>query len=60
MQSLSGIPILGLGTYGRTGGAGIEAMLKAVEIGYRHIDTAQTYDTEANVGEVVRRSGLPR
>jgi 2,5-diketo-D-gluconate reductase B len=60
MQSLSGIPILGLGTFGRTGNAGIEAMSKAVEIGYRHIDTAQTYDTEANVGEVVRRSGLPR
>ena len=32
----------------------------ALEIGYRHIDTAQTYDTEANVGEAIRRSGLPR
>ena len=60
MQSLSGIPILGLGTYGRREDAGVEAMSKAIEIGYRHIDTAQTYDTEANVGEAVRRSGLPR
>lgn len=54
------IPQLGLGTFGRTGDAGVEAMLKAIEIGYRHIDTAQTYDTERQVGEAVRRSGLPR
>jgi 2,5-diketo-D-gluconate reductase B len=60
MQLLNGIPILGLGTYGRRGDAGVEAMSKAIEIGYRHIDTAQTYDTETNVGEAVRRSGLPR
>ena len=54
------IPKLGLGTYGRTGEAGMIAILKALEIGYRHIDTAQSYDTEAGVGEAVRRSGVPR
>ena len=54
------IPSHGLGTYGRIGQAGIEAMLKAIEVGYRHLDTAQTYNTEAAVGEAVRRSGLPR
>lgn len=54
------IPRLGLGTYGRTGEAGTAAMLKAIEIGYRHLDTAQSYDTERQVGEAVRRSGLPR
>jgi 2,5-diketo-D-gluconate reductase B len=54
------IPQLGLGTFGRTGDAGIAAMLTAIEIGYRHIDTAQSYDTERQVGEAVRRSGLPR
>jgi len=60
-MSYSGpIPQLGLGTFGRTGDAGVAAMLKAIEIGYRHIDTAQTYDTERQVGEAVRRSGLPR
>jgi 2,5-diketo-D-gluconate reductase B len=60
-MSYSGpIPQLGLGTFGRTGDAGVEAMLKAIEIGYRHIDTAQTYDTEREVGEAMRRSGLPR
>src|SRR5919112_32520 len=54
------IPILGLGTYGRTGEDGAAAILKALEIGYRHMDTAQSYGTEASVGEAVRRSGIPR
>jgi 2,5-diketo-D-gluconate reductase B len=56
----SPIPQLGLGTFGRTGDAGIEAMLAAIEIGYRHLDTAQTYDTEAQVGAAMRKSGLSR
>jgi 2,5-diketo-D-gluconate reductase B len=54
------IPRIGLGTYGRTGEAGMAAILTAIEVGYRHIDTAQTYDSEAGVGEAMRRSGLPR
>jgi 2,5-diketo-D-gluconate reductase B len=54
------VPKLGLGTYGRTGEAGLSAILTALELGYRSIDTAQSYDTEAGVGEAVRRSGLPR
>jgi 2,5-diketo-D-gluconate reductase B len=54
------VPRIGLGTFGRTGDAGIGAMLTALEVGYRHIDTAQSYGTEAGVGEAVRRSGLPR
>ena len=60
MEVQSAIPVLGLGTYGRTGAAGTAAMLRAIEIGYRHIDTAQTYDTEAAVGAAVGQSGLPR
>ncbi len=54
------IPKLGLGTYGRTGDEGITALLKAIEIGYRHIDTAQSYGTEQTVGEAMRRSGIKR
>ncbi|MET0430552.1 MAG: aldo/keto reductase, partial [Microvirga sp.] len=54
------VPSLGLGTSGRTGDAGMAAILTAVEIGYRHIDTAQSYGSEAGVGEAVRRSGIPR
>lgn len=54
------IPSLGLGTYGRTGPEGVDAMLAAMEIGYRHLDTAQSYGTEVTVGEAVARSGLKR
>ena len=54
------MPRLGFGTYGRTGPDGIAAILSALEVGYRHLDTAQTYDTESEVGEAIRRSGLPR
>lgn len=55
-----GVPMFGLGTFGRTGKDGVAALLEALEIGYRHLDTAQSYDTESSVGEAVRRSGLPR
>ena len=54
------VPPMGLGTFGRTGPEGLAALLDALEAGYRHLDTAQSYGTEANVGEAVRRSGLPR
>lgn len=56
----NGIPVMGLGTYGRTGPEGLAAIMDALEAGYRHIDTAQSYDTESNVGEAIRRSALPR
>jgi 2,5-diketo-D-gluconate reductase B len=54
------IPPLGFGTFGRTGEAGVAAILYALETGYRHLDTAQSYNTEHEVGEAIRRSGLPR
>ena len=54
------MPRLGFGTYGRTGREGRDAILAALEIGYRHLDTAQTYDTEREVGEATSLSGLPR
>lgn len=53
-------PAMGLGTWGRTGAEGLAAIECAVALGYRHLDTAQTYDTEGNVGEAMRRSGFPR
>jgi 2,5-diketo-D-gluconate reductase B len=59
-QSVMPIPRLGLGTDGRTGEAGLAALRAAIELGYRHLDTAQTYNTEANVGRAVAESGLPR
>ena len=55
-----GMPLMGLGTYGRRGPEGVTAMLAALDIGYRHLDTAQSYDTERECGEALRQSGLPR
>lgn len=55
-----GMPLFGLGTFGRTGPEGIDAILAALEIGYRHLDTAQTYDTESECGMALRRAGLRR
>ncbi|WEK05981.1 MAG: aldo/keto reductase [Candidatus Devosia phytovorans] len=60
MKNQYDIPVMGFGTYGRTGNAGVEAMSVALEVGYRHLDTAQDYGTESEVGQAVRRSGLPR
>jgi 2,5-diketo-D-gluconate reductase B len=54
------MPLMGLGTFGRTGAEGRDAILAALEIGYRHIDTAQTYETEGECGEAFRLSGLKR
>jgi len=56
----SAIPAVGFGTYPLKGGDGTAAILSALEAGYRLIDTAVNYENEAEVGEAVRRSGLPR
>ena len=59
-MSLS-IPSPGFGTYKITDEAECaEAVLSALQAGYRHIDTAAVYGNEAAVGEGLRRSGLPR
>ncbi len=60
MRGINGIPVLGLGTFGRGGFDGARLMLEAVRLGYRHIDTAQGYGNEAGVREAMRASGLPR
>jgi diketogulonate reductase-like aldo/keto reductase len=55
------MPIFGLGTYlTRKGKETQDAVLHALEAGYRHIDTAKMYGNEKDVGEAVRRSGVPR
>lgn len=56
----TGIPPIGLGTSGRVGDDGAEAVLSAIEAGYRHIDTAQAYGSEAPIGMAIQRSGLQR
>jgi 2,5-diketo-D-gluconate reductase B len=54
------IPQIGLGTFGRAGTSGLELILAGLELGYRHIDTAQTYNTESLVGAAIKRSSIPR
>jgi 2,5-diketo-D-gluconate reductase B len=54
------IPALGFGTWQLTGDKCVEAVKKALEIGYRHIDTAQIYDNEAEVGKAIKESGIDR
>jgi len=60
MTSSFDIPAMGFGTFDRRGEAGIAAIGYALELGYRHLDTAQSYETEAECGEALRRSGLKR
>jgi diketogulonate reductase-like aldo/keto reductase len=52
------IPIVGLGTWALRGRDCARLTEQAIRIGYRHIDTAQMYDNEREVGEGVRASGL--
>jgi 2,5-diketo-D-gluconate reductase B len=53
------VPKLGFGTWEILGRDCEEAVSDALEIGYRHIDTAQAYDNEAEVGKAVAAAGVP-
>lgn len=54
------MPLLGFGTWQATGTEGYEAVLHALRVGYRHIDTASMYGNEAEVGRALRDSGVRR
>ncbi|MBV4492045.1 2,5-didehydrogluconate reductase DkgB [Pseudomonas oryzicola] len=54
------IPSFGLGTFRLTGQAVINSVKAALELGYRVIDTAQIYDNEAEIGQAIAESGVPR
>lgn len=54
------IPVLGLGTWFIDDDKVEQAVISAVNIGYRHIDTAQAYGNERGVGAGVRACGVPR
>jgi diketogulonate reductase-like aldo/keto reductase len=54
------LPAIGFGTYPLTGEDGVAAITSAIEAGYRLLDTAVNYENEREVGEAVRRSGVPR
>lgn len=54
------VPQLGFGVWQSPPDLCVKSCLTALELGYRHIDTAQLYGNEREVGEAVRTSGLPR
>lgn len=54
------MPMVGLGTWQLRGQAGEQAILDALELGYRLLDTARMYENEDIVGSAVKKSGLPR
>jgi diketogulonate reductase-like aldo/keto reductase len=54
------MPLLGFGTWQITGGQCYDAVRTALDVGYRHLDTATVYGNEAQVGRALRDSGVPR
>src|SRR5690349_14323942 len=54
------LPAIGFGTSPPKGDDGIDAMVSALQTGYRLLDTAVNYGNETEVGEALRRSGVPR
>lgn len=54
------MPKLGLGTFRLKEQVVIDSVRNGLELGYRHIDTAQIYGNEAEVGQAIEESGVPR
>lgn len=54
------LPAIGFGTYALNGATGVNAMVSAINIGYRLLDSAFNYENEGAVGEAIRRSSVPR
>ena len=60
LDSAGAMPLVGLGTVAPTGSQCHRAVRYALEVGYRHLDTATMYHNEHEVGQAVRDSSLPR
>src|SRR5699024_8031552 len=61
LRNGTGVPCVGFGTWELPeGDAGLGALRQALADGYRHIDTAEAYGTEADVGRALRESGIAR
>ena len=54
------IPAIGFGTWDLRGETATTMVESALEMGYRHIDTAQSYDNEREVGRGIAKAGLKR
>ncbi|MBV7428681.1 2,5-didehydrogluconate reductase DkgB [Acidovorax sp. sif1233] len=60
MTSSPSLPAFGLGTFRLQGQVVIDSVRNALDLGYRAIDTAQIYGNEAEVGQAIADSGVPR
>lgn len=54
------VPVVGLGTWQLEGEDCVRGVAHALEVGYRHLDTAQAYENETDVGAGIRASGVDR
>ena len=52
------MPQLGMGTFRLEGDEATSAVTSALKVGFRHVDTAQFYDNEENVGDAIKTSGV--
>lgn len=59
-MSFKALPRIGMGTFRLKGNDARDAVKSALSLGYRHIDTAQMYENEAEVGDGITSSGIPR
>ncbi|MFP9190765.1 aldo/keto reductase [Natronosalvus vescus] len=59
-MAANGIPQPGFGTSGHEGDSCVESVVDALETGYRHIDTAQMYDNETEVGTALEQADVDR
>ena len=60
MNSSNGIPLLGFGTWPLQDDDVERSVRMALEVGFRHVDTAQMYGNEKHVGRALKASGVPR
>src|SRR5436853_2254233 len=60
MKKINGIPVLGYGTWPLAGDECYRGVSMALELGIRHIDTAQIYGNEREVGRAISASGINR
>jgi 2,5-diketo-D-gluconate reductase A len=54
------LPAIGFGTYPMSGGDAVDAVVSALDAGYRLVDTAVNYENETEVGDAIQRSRVPR
>lgn len=60
LRSGAEMPVVGLGTWTLRGDQATEAVETALELGYRHIDTAEAYNNQSAIARGIRRAGVPR